>query len=211
METTENLHAALAAAQGEFDPIKRDKSVTVSMKSGGKYSFSYAPLESILHAVTPALSRHGLSLTQATTALESGKEMVETTLRHASGETLRNLIPIFVRDDGPQAYGSALTYARRYGVTLLLCIAADDDDDGNAAEGNNAEVTKQPVQRGPDPRIKQYAQRFHDAFEVGIDQAVIDLNAELKEDEDLYRAVWGNLPSGMRRQIKDMVERSKAA
>jgi hypothetical protein len=72
---TENLHSALAAAQGEFEPIKRDKSVTVSMKSGGKYSFSYAPLESILHAVTPALSRHGLSLTQATTALESGKEI----------------------------------------------------------------------------------------------------------------------------------------
>jgi len=211
METTENLHSALAAAQGEFEPIKRDKSVTVTMKSGGKYSFSYAPLESILHAVTPALSRHGLSLTQATTALESGKEMVETTLRHASGETLKNLIPIFVRDDGPQAYGSALTYARRYGVTLLLCISADDDDDGNAAEGNNAEVTKQPAPRGPDPRIKQYAQRFHDAFEVGIDQAVIDLNAELREDEDLYRAVWGNLPSGMRRQIKELVERSKAA
>lgn len=208
---TENLHSALAAAQGEFEPIRRDKTVTVTMKSGGKYTFAYAPLESILHAVTPALSRHGLSLTQATTALESGKEFVETTLRHSSGETLKNLIPIFVRDDGPQAYGSALTYARRYGVTLLLCISADDDDDANAAEGNSAEVNKQPVQRGPDPRIKQYAKRFHDAFEVGIDQAIIDLNAELKEDEDLYRAVWGNLPSGMRRQIKDMVERSKAA
>lgn len=213
MDTPESqtLHAALAAAQGEFEPIKRDKSVTVTMKSGGKYSFSYAPLESILHAVTPALSRHGLALTQATTALESGKEMVETTLRHSSGETIKNLIPIFVRDDGPQAYGSALTYARRYGVTLLLCVSADDDDDGNAAEGNNAEVTKQPTQRGPDPRIKQYTQRFHEAFEVGIDQAVIDLNTELHEDEDLYRAVWGNLPSGMRRQIKDMIERAKAA
>lgn len=212
-ETTENLHMALAAAQGEFEPIKRDKSVTVSMKSGGKYSFSYAPLESILHAVTPALSRHALALTQATTMLESGKEFVETTLRHASGETLKNLIPIFVRDDGPQAYGSALTYARRYGVTLLLCISADDDDDGNAAEGNNAEVTRQPTQR-PMPNgkaAKEYVKRFTEAFEVGIDQAVIDLNLELQEDTDLYREVWGQLPSGMRRQIKDMVERNKAA
>jgi len=213
METTENLHASLAAAQGEFEQIRRDKSVTVTMKSGGKYSFSYAPLESILRAVTPALSKHGLALTQATKALESGKEFVETTLRHASGEVLTNMIPIFVRDDGPQAYGSALTYARRYGVTLLLCISADDDDDGNAAEGNTHEVTKQPEQRNGthDKRVKEYAKRFHDAFEVGIDQAVVDLNTELREDEELYRAVWGTLPSGMRRQIKELIDRSKAA
>jgi len=214
METTENLHAALAAAQGEFEPIKRDKSVTVTMKSGGKYSFSYAPLESILHAVTPALSRHGLSLTQATKCLDSGKEFVETTLRHASGEILTNLIPIFVRDDGPQAYGSALTYARRYGVTLLLCISADDDDDANAAEGNSAEVTRQPAapeKRQSNPKAREYVKRFNDAFEVGIDQAVIDLNHELQEDTDLYREVWGMLPSGMRRQIKELVDRAKAA
>jgi hypothetical protein len=205
METTDNLHTALAAAQGAFEQIRRDKSVTVTMKSGGKYSFNYAPLESILRAVTPALSKHGLALTQATKALESGKEFVETTLRHASGEVLTNVIPIFVRDDGPQAYGSALTYARRYGVTLLLCISADDDDDGNAAEGNSAEVTKQPQHKPRDKRATDYVKRFNDAFEVGIDQAIIDLNQELQEDTDLYREVWGMLPSGMRRQIKDMV------
>jgi ERF superfamily protein len=211
--TTQNLHAALASAQGEFDQIRRDKSVTVTMKSGGKYSFSYAPLESILRAVTPALSKHGLALTQATKALESGKEFVETTLRHGSGEVLTNMIPIFVRDDGPQAYGSALTYARRYGVTLLLCISADDDDDGNAAEGNSAEVTRQPqpIQPKTNQKARDYAKRFHEAFEVGIDQAIIDLHAELQTDHDLYRETWGILPSGMRRQIKELIERSKAA
>lgn len=211
METTNNLHAALASAQGEFEQIRRDKSVTVTMKSGGKYSFSYAPLESILHAVTPALSKHGLSLTQATKRLESGSEFVETTLRHASGEVITNMIPIFVRDDGPQAYGSALTYARRYGVTLLLCISADDDDDANAAEGNSAEVTRQPVQKGPSGKAREYQKRLQQAFEVGIDQAVIDIHTELRQDTELYQEVWGYLPSGMRRQIKDLIDRSKAA
>lgn len=215
-EATPTLHAALASAQGEFEQIRRDKSVKVQMKAGGSYSFSYAPLESILRAVTPALSKNGLALTQATKCLETGKEFVETTLRHGSGEVLTNLIPIFVKDDGPQAYGSALTYARRYGVTLLLCISADDDDDGNAAEGNGHEVTRhtepRPTNgRQPDKRVQDYATRFHQAFEVGIDQAVVDLNTELHEDEELYRAVWGTLPSGMRRQIKELVDRAKAA
>lgn len=212
-QTTHNLHAALAAAQGDFEPIKRDKSVTVTMKSGGKYSFSYAPLESILHAVTPALSKNGLCLTQATKCLESGKEFVETTLRHASGEVLTNVIPIFVRDDGPQAYGSALTYARRYGVTLLLCISADDDDDGNAAEGNSAEVTRhaEQPQRGQNQIARAYAKRINEAFELGLDQAVIDITNEIKTDPELASAVWGYLPSGMRRQIKEMRKATEAA
>jgi hypothetical protein len=135
-------------------------------------------------------------------------------LRHASGETLKNLIPIFVRDDGPQAYGSALTYARRYGVTLLLCISADDDDDGNAAEGNNAEVTRHATpapKRGPSSQAREYVKRFTEAFEIGEDQPILSLNKELQEDTDLYREVWGMLPSGMRRQVKDMIDRSKAA
>lgn len=211
-ELTQALHSALATAQGEFEPIKRDKIVTVTMKSGGKYSFSYAPLESILHAVVPALSKNGLSLTQAAKCLDSGKEFVETTLRHARGEVLTNMIPIFVRDDGPQAYGSALTYARRYGVTLLLCISADDDDDGNAAEGNSAEVTRQPVQKpsGPSGKAREYQKRLQQSFEVGIDQGVIDIHTELRQDPELYQEVWGYLPSGMRRQIKELIDRSKS-
>ena len=33
--------------------------------------------------------------------------------------------------------GSAQTYARRYGVSALLCITADEDDDGNGAGGSD--------------------------------------------------------------------------
>src|SRR5262245_39633960 len=144
------LATALAKAQGEFEPIKRDKTVTVAMKSGGRYTFSYAPLESILHAVAPALAANGLAITQAI-SLVDGKDFVETTLRHCSGDTLSNRIPLFVRDDGPQAYGSALTYARRYGVTLLLCVSADDDEDGNVAEDQEAHFNK------PSPEAEKLA------------------------------------------------------
>ena len=33
----------------------------------------------------------------------------------------------------PQAYGSAVTYARRYSMASFLNLVVDDDDDGNAA------------------------------------------------------------------------------
>ena len=33
----------------------------------------------------------------------------------------------------PQAYGSALTYARRYGLSAMVDLLAEDDDDANMA------------------------------------------------------------------------------
>lgn len=195
------LAAALAKAQGEFGAVTRDKTVSVTMKSGGKYTFSYAPLESILHAVRPALSRYGLSLTQEIVFVGE-KEYVETALRHSSGQRISNRIPLFVRDDGPQAYGSALTYARRYGVTLLLCVSADDDDDGNAAEGNSAEQKVKEASTS----AKLLASSFKAALKVG-DKKVSEVHESANRDQELYNEAWGLLDSKERREIKAAVER----
>jgi hypothetical protein len=198
------LSAALAKAQGAFKPIHRDKTVTVTMKSGGRYSFSYAPLETILAAVMPALSSNGLSLTQSCVMM-ADKEYVRTQLRHSSGELIENNTRILVGDAGPQAYGSALTYARRYGVTLLLCISADDDDDGNAAEGNES----QPTGRAADPRGNghkkvdmakrdRYVNQIADILAQDIDEhahakQILAVHSELNADQDLYIAVADDL------------------
>jgi hypothetical protein len=205
--STSKLSDALAKAQGEFAQVTRDKTVTVTMKSGGKYTFSYAPLESILHAVAPALSKHGLALTQAMVVV-GGKDYVETTLRHSSGQSISNRIPLFVRDDGPQAYGSALTYARRYGVTLLLCISADDDDDGNAAEGNTADVhVRRPSRPVNYAEAKKLADKFDEALKTGIDGRVYQIHLEANGDQDLYSAAAQILKPAQRTAIKHAVER----
>lgn len=204
------IAAALAKAQGDFGAVLRDKTVTVTMRSGGKYTFSYAPLESILHAVKPALSKNGLSLTQAMVVSE-GKDFVETTLRHSSGETINNRIPLFVKEEGPQAYGSALTYARRYGVTLLLCISADDDDDGNAAEGNTAETTKsrQPTEqrREPSTEAKLLASNFKAALKLENDKKIFEIHQEHNPNQELYLDAWQLLNPTERREIKAAIER----
>lgn len=203
---TSAIAGALAKAQGEFGAVLRDKTVTVTMKSGGKYTFSYAPLESILHAVKPALSKNGLSLTQAMIVRE-GKDFVETTLRHASGECLSNSIPLFVRDDGPQAYGSALTYARRYGVTLLLCISADDDDDGNAAEGNSAHTDRSRADNST--AAKLLASIFKNALKTTSDAEVFRVHSENNANQELYLDAWQHLTPAERREFKAAIERHK--
>lgn len=183
---------ALSKAQGEFAPILRDKTVTVATRTGGTYKFSYAPLESIMAAIKKPLADNGLALTQ-TIVRQGETDYARTTLVHASGETLPPVdVPILVREPGPQAYGSGLTYSRRYGITMLLCICADDDDDGNGAEGNKATVTKEPVvfvkPQKAEPEVVEYISEGQQTnFAKAFREA---LRPELQDKAETLRHDW---------------------
>jgi hypothetical protein len=136
------LAAALAKAQAAFPTIERTREVRVVTRTGGNYTFRYAPLDTILAAVRGPLSSNGLAVTQ----LLDGPELV-TVLLHESGATLtaRSLLP---HNDGDtiQQLGSAITYLRRYALQAMLGIASEEDDDGNAAVGNKAaDVPRRPA------------------------------------------------------------------
>lgn len=140
------LAAALAEAQKNFAPIPKDREVTVH-SDRGNYKFKYATLDAIRSATMPALAAQGLAVVQGMTEQGNGYA-VETKLLHSSGEWVRNVTPMFVSGrvkDGRQypptnqELGSAQSYARRYGLSALLCITADEDDDGNTADGNHIE------------------------------------------------------------------------
>jgi len=49
-------------------------------------------------------------------------------LTHASGEFISDKLHIVPTKDDPQGLGSAITYARRYGLSAVAGIAPDDDD-----------------------------------------------------------------------------------
>lgn len=140
---------AEALAKVKFGEIGKSKSVKVQTKTGGSYSFQYAPMEAIMSAIRKPLAEQGLSLTQTVFAGN-----VETTLLHSSGEWILSHCPIVLAQkfdgDGKelkptaQEMGSAITYARRYGVTLACCLVADEDDDANIADGNEFTTKTQP-------------------------------------------------------------------
>lgn len=130
-----SLREALARAQGEFRAPRKTRPVTVRTKTGGTYSFSYAPLDEVLDAVGPALSKYGIARWQEV-VMHDGRECVRTTISFGS-EELSNYFPIIVSEEGAQKHASGVTYARRNGLNLLLCICAEEDDDGNLADGND--------------------------------------------------------------------------
>jgi hypothetical protein len=51
---------------------------------------------------------------------------------HESGQWIKSFTPLMIAQATPQAFGSASTYARRYGLTAVLGVIQEDDD-GNSA------------------------------------------------------------------------------
>lgn len=138
MENTGKLAEALAKAQGEFPKIKRNQTA-----NAGQYSYDYADLADIIAAVTPALSRHGLSVVQETD-FEGTTFFIKTVLLHSSGECRVGRIPVTLHDK-PQALGSLLTYYRRYTLCAMLNVQAEnEDDDGLAAMPPNYRPKNEP-------------------------------------------------------------------
>lgn len=124
-EATNELAGALAKAQGTM------KAATFN-KINPHFKNRYADLAAVVDAIRKPLADNGLSYTQTTEVREGGFVLV-TTLRHSSGQWVASEYPLPVGAK-PQELGSALTYARRYSLSALACIAADDDDDAEAAE-----------------------------------------------------------------------------
>lgn len=146
------LARALCRAQAAFPPLRRDRTVTVTLKTGGAYTFSYAPLDSVLAAVRGPLAENGLAVVQLL-----DEDSLVTRLIHESGASLQGRIDL-PQTAGIQEMGSAVTYLRRYALQALLGIAAEDDDDGNRAAGNTArQAPRQPREERREPARDQSA------------------------------------------------------
>jgi hypothetical protein len=135
-ENTADLAACLAKAQAAM------KAATFN-KTNPHFKNKYADLAAVLDAIRKPLADNGLSVTQTTEIRDGGGFVLVTTLRHASGQWVASEYPLPIAAK-PQELGSALTYARRYSLSAIACIAADEDDDAEGARtsGQTASVPK---------------------------------------------------------------------
>jgi hypothetical protein len=126
-QTIGALAAALAKAQGEFEPAVKDA-------ANPFFKSNYCDLAGAIKATRDALSANGLAVVQAPTLGADGAVTLESMLLHSSGEFIGGLYPIRPVKNDPQGLGSALTYGRRYSFMALVGLAPEDDD-GEAAQG----------------------------------------------------------------------------
>ena len=119
-ETLNELFEALSLAQGEISGAKKDQ-------ENPHFKAKFAGLSATWDACRDALSKHGLSIIQTTEVTPEGIVLV-TTLGHKSGQWMRGTTPLLMERQGMQPLGSAITYARRYGLQSAIGIAPVDDD-----------------------------------------------------------------------------------
>jgi hypothetical protein len=134
MADHKNIYQALDAARAEFPVIVKNR-VNPHFKS------KYADLQAILEAVTPALRANGLVLVQGIDAGELITSIIQPGDNAEIFPALHCTIPL-PADTDPQKFGSAITYARRYGIVTLLGLVTEDDDDANAASPEAAPKRK---------------------------------------------------------------------
>jgi hypothetical protein len=152
-ETIADLATALSKAQGQIEAATKG-SVNPAFRS------KYADINALRDAIREPLAVNDLSLLQFPRTLE-GRVEVETMILHKSGEYMSETLSMPVSKQDAHGIGSALTYARRYGMSAMLNLAADDDD------GNGA-VEKAPAKVDP-AAVKALALRAKNEAEKGMD------------------------------------------
>jgi hypothetical protein len=168
------LAAALSKAQA---------SITGALKETANSFFKskYADLASCWDACRKQLTDNELAVIQ-TTDIYEGRTVLITTLAHASGQWVRSLTPVLVKDDGPQAQGSGITYARRYALAAIVGLAQVDDDAEAATARNSV-----------DPALTR---------KVAQCATLEELTALFKSLPEATRASHSNIFSNRRRELQ---------
>lgn len=136
MKTSESIKAIAPAL------LKAQKAIKAALKDATNPHFKskYADLSSVVDAVKGPLNDAGITFMQGVEDAENGVA-VETMLLHESGEWLSSTIKIPASKQDAQGYGSATTYARRYGLQAMCGVPAEDDDGNAASKPKPAKVT----------------------------------------------------------------------
>lgn len=123
-------------------------------KKNSHFGSKYADLASVFEAWQEAGPEHGFSVLQLVKDAGEGRQgiLLETILLHRDGMEVSSTSFFPAVKGDAQAYGSALTYARRYALAAMVGVCPDDDD-GNAASGRAA-----PKSDGPPPDFTKLAE-----------------------------------------------------
>ena len=191
-----NISSAYAKAFASISSATKDA-------DNPHYRSKYADLASVVAAIKPALVSNDLFFTQITHANPEGIE-IETILGHASGETMplgSIFIPVNRKD--AQAFGSAITYARRYALQTAFGVPAEDDD-GNAA----TKAAPEPIAALIDDAQWAEITSLLQATKSNVD-AFCKAYA-IKNVKELPAGKFDHAKRALNRKLSNMVEEEKA-
>jgi peroxiredoxin len=124
------FYKALHGFQSELQPIKRSN---VVYNKDGSIRYKYASFDDIVKAIQPLLKKFGLTFHfKAEYDKENQIIIVHCIITHILGHqeiaTFKAPLALSDRMQFMQAYGSILTYAKRYSLSLALGLATEEDE-----------------------------------------------------------------------------------
>jgi len=192
-ESIDQLATALALAQGKIRSAIKDT-------ANPYFKSRYADLASIWDAVREPLSSNGLAVLQLPCA-DGPRVSVTTLLTHSSGQWISSELTMTAKEDAPQAIGSAITYARRYGLQSIAGVAPDDDD-GESAQGRAgqwqqqkaaaAQVAERKIKDLSQPRVEPDQPPQHAAGSIKQRLEAFKKMKEALGDEPYYQILGSN-------------------
>jgi hypothetical protein len=176
------LAMALAKAQAEYDTAPLNK-VNPYFKS------SYADLASVVAASRPALTKHGLSVTQEVSNDDSGGLWLITELMHSSGQWKLSRFRMVPPKNDIQAISSYNTYCKRmcYASLCGVVVGDDLDDDGEIAVA----TTRETLAKGVALNTKYNPKEINPEV-ISADQ-LAEMEYELSEYPDIAEQVLSGL------------------
>lgn len=190
---------AMSEASGEIPQVNKRGRVSL----GGKGGYSFTRWEDMDAVIRPILTKHGLSLSFTTRSAEGGMRTIIGKITHQNGryQTAEMDLPL---DGGQgrnqlQAFGSTLSYGKRYCAEMLLNIVrCNEDTDGVPPQVSPQKtITSQQkemiierlerLQMGPE-RVLAYCEvsRVDDIPLEKFKNVFNRLNSSLKEREARY-------------------------
>lgn len=134
MKTSESIikiTPAFLKAQQKIESVIKDA-------TNPYFKSKYADLTSVIDACKTQLNANDIAILQPIDGMS-----VETILVHTSGEWFSSSTPIVCKaQNDPQALGSAITYAKRYGLQSMVLLPAEDDDGQTASRSSTPAKTE---------------------------------------------------------------------
>lgn len=158
-QARKSFAAALSDFQGKVPAIVENKMATVTMQSGGSYTYNYADLDVIMKAIRPTLNECGLSVRYDADVSEDGKRIRSTCyVMHRDGHTEKTTFTVPVDEamkvNDSQKMGSANAYACRYNVVNALGLTTGEDDDAGSLHGDRRDEGKNMNSGAAPPKPK---------------------------------------------------------
>ena len=152
--TITKLAKAMLKVQAAIGPAFKDKANDFTKSR-------YATLNSVMDACITILTENGILVAQypVECQLDKGLGLVTKLVHVESGEWQSSLLVMPLVKNVPQSYGSALTYARRYGLSALVGIVTEDDNANMACNQGSKGIVhnsfESTVQPQPQPQPQQ--------------------------------------------------------